>query len=95
MAYLTAHPGGGYDGTVTRSGNAASSRPSFRTSTVHDGRRVLVTAPQSAKDDYIDLDVAPDGSAWASFYGDCVGNAACTASPVNPMAKVSVLTHLL
>ena len=89
VAYLTAHKGGGYDGSVTvQHGSALVS------ATVHGGRSVLVTSPQSAKDDYIDLDVAPDGSAWASFYGDCGTDAACATSSTNPMAKVGVLLHV-
>jgi hypothetical protein len=62
--------------------------------TVHDGRSVLVTTPQQAKDDYIDLDVAPDGTAWGSFYGDCGKAPACATSSTNPMAKVGVLLHV-
>ena len=54
----------------------------------------MLTSPQVAKDDYLDLDVAPDGSAWASFYGDCGTDPACATAPSNPMAKVSILTHL-
>ncbi|MDP9183299.1 MAG: glycoside hydrolase [Actinomycetota bacterium] len=94
VAYLTAGPGGGWNGSVTLTRNALASRPVFTTSTVHDGSRVLVTSPQSAKDDYIDLDVAPDGSAWASFYADCGTDPACATSPQNPLAKISLLTHL-
>ncbi|MFN2537755.1 MAG: WD40/YVTN/BNR-like repeat-containing protein [Mycobacteriales bacterium] len=89
VGYLSAHKGGGYDGSVTVQRGAA-----LVSATVHDGRTQLVTRPQSAKDDYIDLDVAPDGSAWASFYGDCVGVAACAASSTNPMAKAGVLLHV-
>jgi hypothetical protein len=94
VAYLSARTGGGWNGSVTVSRDAAARRPVFTTATVHDGRAVLVTSPQSAKDDYIDLDVAPDGSAWASFYGDCGTEAACATSPQNPMAKVSLLLHV-
>jgi len=95
VAYLSAAKGGGWNGSVTLSRNASAPKPAFTTSTVHGGRRVLVTSPQSAKDDYIDLDVAPDGSAWASFYGDCGTDPACATAPQNPMAKVSVLLHLV
>jgi hypothetical protein len=94
VAYLTAHAGGGWNGSVTLTRNALATRPVFTSSTVHDGKRVLVTSPQSAKDDYIDLDVAPDGSAWASFFGDCGTDPACATSAQNPMAKISILTHL-
>jgi hypothetical protein len=95
LAYLSARPGGGWNGAVTLTTNALASRPVFRTTTVHDGRAALVTSPQEAKDDYIDLDIAPDGSAWASFYADCGTDPACATSPQNPMAKMSLLTHLL
>lgn len=95
VAYLTERPGGGFDGTVTLTRNALAARPVFATSTVHDGRRPLVTSPQTAKDDYLDVDLAPDGSAWGSFYGDCGDDPACGAGGVpNPLAKLAVLTHL-
>lgn len=93
VAYLTARAGG-WNGSVTLTRDALATRPVFSSSTVYDGRRVLVTSPQPAMDDYIDLDVAPDGSAWAAFYGDCGTDPACATAPQNPMAKISVLTHL-
>ncbi|HUR51426.1 MAG TPA: sialidase family protein [Mycobacteriales bacterium] len=93
-AYLTARSGGGWNGSVTVSRNAAAARPVLVTATVHDGKRVMVTSPQSAKDDYIDVDVAPDGSAWAGFYADCGADAACATSPQNPMAKIGLLLHV-
>jgi hypothetical protein len=94
VAYLSARAGGGWNGSVTMTRNALSSRPVLTSSTVHDGRRVLVTSPQAAKDDYIDLDVGPDGSAWASFFADCGNDAACATSPQNPMAKIGLLLHV-
>jgi hypothetical protein len=94
VAYLTARPGGGWNGSVTVTRSALSRRPVLSSATVHDARRVLVTSPQSAKDDYIDVDVAPDGSAWGSFYADCGTDAACATSPQNPMAKIGLLLHL-
>jgi hypothetical protein len=94
VAYLTARAGGGWNGSVTMTRTADARRPVFTSSTIHDGQAVLVTSPQTAKDDYIDVDVAPDGSAWASFYADCGTEAACTGAPQNPMAKVSLLLHV-
>ena len=93
-AYLTSRKAGGYDGNVTLLRNALAPHPVLVASTVHDAKAPVVTSPQSAKDDYIDLDVAPDGSAWATFYGDCNSSPACAGSSTNPEAKVSVLTHL-
>ena len=89
VAYLTARAGGGYDGSVSvlRGSTLVSA-------TVNSGTKALVTTPQQAKDDYIDLDVAPDGSAWGSFYGDCGTDPACATSSPNPMAKVGVLLHV-
>lgn len=89
VAYLTAHRGGGFDGSVTVLRGTA-----LVSATVHDGRSVLVTSPQQAKDDYIDVDVAPDGSAWGSFYGDCGTDPACATTGPNPMAKVGVLLRV-
>ena len=89
VAYLTAHRGGGFDGTVTvlRHGALVSA-------TVHDARTQLVTSPTTAKDDYIDVDVAPDGSAWGAFYGDCGTDPACLGSNPNPEAKIGELLHV-
>ncbi len=96
VAYLTGHPGGGFDGTVTMTRDALATDPVLVSSTVHDGRSPLVTTGQQAKDDYIDVDLAPDGSAWGAFYGDCGSDPACSDAgrAPNPLAKVSVLTHL-
>ncbi|MCU1602656.1 MAG: putative dehydrogenase, partial [Frankiales bacterium] len=89
VAYLSSRAEGGYDGSVTVQRGAR-----LLTATVHGGGRALVTSPQAAKDDYIDVDVAPDGSAWGSFYGDCGADSACSTSSVNPMAKVGELLHV-
>jgi hypothetical protein len=94
VAYLSARAAGGYNGSVTLARNGLSAHPALTTATVHNGRQALVTSPQQAKDDYIDVDVAPDGSAWASFYADCGGDPACAPSPQNPMAKVGLLLHV-
>lgn len=94
VAYLTARAAGGFNGNVTLTRNALAKRPVFTTSTVHNGIKPLVTSPQTAKDDYIDLDIGPDGVAWAAFYGDCGTDPACATSAQNPMAKISVLTRL-
>lgn len=88
-AYLTAHKGGGWDGSVT-----VLRKGALYAATVHEAKAPLVTSPQAAMDDYIDLDVGPDGSAWAAFYGDCGTDPACATSAQNPMAKIGVLLHL-
>jgi hypothetical protein len=89
VAYLTAHSGGGLDGTVTvQRGRLLVS------ATVHNGLRPLVTTPTSAKDDYIDLDVSPDGLAWGAFYADCNTQGPCTGSSPNPLAKLGALLHI-
>lgn len=89
VGYLTAHRGGGFDGSVT-----VLRRGALVSATVHDGRHQLVTMPTTAKDDYIDIDVAPDGSAWGSFYGDCGNDPACQGSTPNPEAKLSAILHV-
>jgi photosystem II stability/assembly factor-like uncharacterized protein len=94
VSYLTARAEGGYNGTVTLTRDALAHQPVFVSATVHDGHAPVVTSPQSAKDDYIDLDIAPDGSAWAAWYADCGTDPACALSPQNPEAKITLLTHL-
>ncbi|MCU1588571.1 MAG: hypothetical protein JWN31_2064 [Frankiales bacterium] len=88
-AYLSEHKGGGYDASVTvLRGNR------FVTATVYGGKKATIGSPMSAKDDYIDVDVAPDGTAWGTFFGDCITVAACKASSFQFEATQSVLLHV-
>jgi hypothetical protein len=58
-----------------------------------------VTSPQSAKDDYMDLDLGPDGMPWAAFYSDCPddgSDAACAAAgSFNPLGKATTIGRLV
>ena len=91
VAYQTARARGGWNGNVTLTRDGGRTLVS---ATVHDGRRALVASGQTGMDDFIDVDVGPDGSAWGSFYADCDGNASCGAAPVNPLARVGLLLHV-
>jgi hypothetical protein len=88
-AYLTEHKGGGYDASVT-----VQRRSRFVSATVNGGRKPMITSPASAKDDYIDVDVAPDGTAWGTFFGDCTSAVGCRSSSHQFEATQSVLLHV-
>lgn len=94
VAYLTDRPSGGFDGSVTVTRNALAHDPVLLTASAFDTRRTLVSQTTEAKDDFIDVDVAPDGSAWASFFGDCTSEPECGDSSPNPLANTTVILHL-
>jgi hypothetical protein len=61
-----------YDAYLTMTRNALASRPVYFSAIVNDPSEPLLAAPGSAaKDDYIGVDIGPDGSAWGAFYADC------------------------
>ena len=61
--------------TVTRDGLAAD--PVFWSAVVDDPKHPLLAAPGTpAKDDFIGVDIGPDGGVWGSFYADCPADAA-------------------
>ena len=83
VAYLVARTdGSGSDGfiTVTHDALKADGTPNpdalFYASTVNSPDRQLITAGAAAggRDDYISVDVGPDGTPWAAFYSDCIQN---------------------
>jgi hypothetical protein len=82
VSYLAAAQSGtGSDGyiTVTHDALKADGTPNpdavFYAATVNSPDRQLVTQGKGGADDYIAVDVGPDGTPWASFYSDCLQNA--------------------
>jgi hypothetical protein len=71
VSYLVVRPGGGYDGYITATRQALASNPVFYATTANAPAKPIVTNP-SLSDDFITLDVGPDGTPWAGFYSDCV-----------------------
>ena len=63
---------GRYDGYVSATRDALAASPTVWTATINPpSAPMLTSAPQSAKDDFIDVAIAPDGSPWASFFSPC------------------------
>ncbi|MFN2544053.1 MAG: sialidase family protein [Actinomycetota bacterium] len=61
-----------YDAYMTMTRDALDRDPVFFSAIVNDPRKPLLAAPGTpAKDDYIGVDLGPDGSAWGAFYADC------------------------
>jgi hypothetical protein len=69
-SYLVPRSSGGWDGYVSITREALASSPVVFASKVNPS-----TSPMASKggvgDDFIDVDVGPDGSAWAAFWADC------------------------
>jgi hypothetical protein len=60
----------------------------------------LVTSSTSAKDDFIDVDLGPDGSAWAAYYADCAPGSADPAcadggASTDPLRKMTTIGRLV
>jgi hypothetical protein len=77
FAYL-AHDGAraGFDAYLTMTRDALAGSPVFFSAILNDPRRPLdASAGTPAKDDFIGVDIGPDGSAWGAFYADCTARA--------------------
>jgi hypothetical protein len=74
ISYLSASKPvpGGYDGYLSVTPDALAPSPVVWTAIVNDpAAPMLRSAPQQAKDDFIGVDIGPDGSPWASFFSAC------------------------
>ena len=71
-----------YDAYMTLTHDMLAANPTFFSAIVDDPKHPLLAAPGSpAKDDYIGVDIGPDGSAWGAFYADC------TDDPKDPVCS--------
>lgn len=98
VSYLVAEPSVGYDGYVTVTHDALDAKPAFWSAAVNSPDAPLVTDSQQAKDDFIDVDVAPDGSGWAAFYSDCVAadpSCATSSGAPDPLGKATTIARLV
>lgn len=87
LAYLATRQGVGWDGYITITGDVLRSDPVFYGSMINAANAPMVSAG-GAGDDFIDVDIAPDGSAWAAFYADCPADgsdAFCAKSKTSPV----------
>lgn len=99
VSYLSARSGGGYDGIVVVTRNALGPQPLFWGAAVNAPDAALVTRPASAIDDFIDLDLGPDGTPWAAFYADCPadgGDPTCAQAQgaPDPLGKATAVARL-
>jgi hypothetical protein len=82
VGYLVTRPTPGYDGYVVGTRNALDSRPIFFGARINPASRPIVTQ-FFAGDDFISVDIGPDGTPWAAFYADCPPDGSdrtCTAA---------------
>jgi hypothetical protein len=71
VAYLVARSSGGQDAYISVTHDALNANPVFYASMINPPDRPMVTTTQ-AGDDWIMVDVGPDGTPWGSFYSDCL-----------------------
>ena len=95
VTYLVPRSGGGYDGYITVTRNALDAQPVFFSAAFNSADAPLVTRSQTAKDDYIDVDLGPDGTPWAAFYSDCPADnsepTCAAAGGVNPLGAATTV----
>ncbi|MHB8329770.1 MAG: sialidase family protein [Acidimicrobiales bacterium] len=99
VSYL-AHTGSGsgYDGYLSVTQDALTSGPLFWGVSVNDpSTPLLTTSPTPARDDFIGVDIGPDGTPWASFYASCSASdtdPACAGQTGDPEAAKAVAARL-
>jgi hypothetical protein len=82
VSYLAQGRGDGTrDGYLSVTRNPLVKSPVIWTATVNDpkGEPLLTGPSESAKDDYIDVAIGPDGRPWASFFWPCSSQSATRA----------------
>jgi hypothetical protein len=70
VSYLATNAAGGQDAYITSTSDVLAADPILFANAVNDPATPLVTATGPG-DDFIDVDLAPDGTPWAAFYADC------------------------
>jgi hypothetical protein len=75
-AYLVARSGGGFDAYVTVTHNALTPNPVFYSAAVNPPYLPIAAAGSitGPPDDFITMDVGPDGTPWAAFMTTCHRN---------------------
>jgi hypothetical protein len=76
VSYMTPRSGGGYDGYISATHDALDPNPVFYAAAVNPPTQPIVTTPGGfgSSDDFITLDMGPDGTPWAPFFSDCRTN---------------------
>lgn len=99
VSYL-AHSGSsaGYAGYLSVTQDALDAAPLFYGSTLdRPGSPVYAGTPAEARDDFIGVDIGPDGTPWASFFGSCAAgdpDPACAGQALDPEANKSYVGRL-
>ncbi len=90
--------GTGYDGFLSVTFDALRHKATFYGTTLDDpATPVYAGTPPQARDDFVGVDIGPDGTPWASFYGSCSatsGDPACVGQSGDPEANVAYVGHL-
>jgi uncharacterized membrane protein len=88
-SYLSPRSSGGWDGYLSITRDALATSPSLFAAKVNPGSAPMASVG-GVGDDFIDVDVGPDGAAWAAFWADCPTNAYekfCAASKAKPVPE--------
>jgi hypothetical protein len=88
-----------YDGWLVWSPDIGSSGAALYAAMLdRPGNPMRTSAPPAARDDYIGVDIGPDGTPWASFAASCPGpvpgGEACSGQSSDPMANEGVAGRL-
>lgn len=90
--------GTGYDGFLSVTQDALDASPTFYGTTLDSpASPVYSGSPPEARDDFIGVDIAPDGTPWASFYGSCASgdpDPGCAGQSGDPLANKALVGHL-
>lgn len=99
-SYLVASgTGSNYDGWLTWSPDIAASDPVLWSAPLNPETAPMRTSdPSPARDDFIGVDIGPDGTPWASFAASCPGpvpgGQACSGQSSDPEANEAVVGRL-
>jgi hypothetical protein len=87
-----------YDGLMTVTHDALAATPTFWTAVINGSSAPMYAgSPPAARDDFIGVDIGPDGTPWAGFFGSCRANAvdpACRGQASNPESNEAVAGRL-
>ena len=83
-----------YDGWLTSSADVLAQKPVLWAAPLNAAAPMRTSAPAPARDDFVGVDIAPDGTPWASFAASCPGpvpgGGACTGQSSDPEANEAV-----
>ncbi|HLX89385.1 MAG TPA: hypothetical protein VKR22_13130, partial [Acidimicrobiales bacterium] len=100
LSYLADTAAGtGLDAFLSVTRNALDADPVFAGTTLDDpASPVYAGSPPEARDDFVGVDIGPDGTPWAAFFGSCAAadpDPACAGQSGNPEANKSFIGHLM